>query len=48
VILMSEAGHTRYGAHFLMPCGMAMGLANVNVLRTGMGSVRRQADRHRQ
>jgi len=33
-------GYTPYGEHFLMQCGMELVLANGEVLRTGMGSVK--------
>ncbi|AGA91309.1 FAD/FMN-dependent dehydrogenase [Thioflavicoccus mobilis 8321] len=33
-------GYTPYGEHFLMQCGMEVVLANGDVLRTGMGSVK--------
>lgn len=33
-------GYTPYGEHFLMQCGMEIVLANGEVLRTGMGSVK--------
>ena len=33
-------GYTPYGEHFLMQCGMEVVLANGEVLRTGMGSVK--------
>lgn len=33
-------GYTPYGEHFMMQCGMELVLANGEVLRTGMGSVK--------
>ena len=33
-------GYTPYGEHFLMQCGMEVVMANGDVLRTGMGSVK--------
>lgn len=33
-------GYTPYGEHFMMQCGMELVLANGDILRTGMGSVK--------
>ena len=35
-------GYTPYGEHFMMQCGMELVLANGEILRTGMGSVKNE------